>query len=179
MGITVITGRSIVAYHSEDQAVLDAVELSDGRNIPTRMALSTIGVRPTIDVVEDRGIDVDEDLGAILVNEQLQTNIPNIYAAGGVASLNGYIAHTSEQAVEQGRIAALNILGQDATYTVHHLDLDTTLYDLPFAYFGEASDKTWIWEADKYGYACVFLSNGRIQGAQLLGKSVAWSERLL
>ena len=178
-GIEVITGQSVVAYHSEDEAVLDAVELADGRRISTRMALSTIGVLPTIDVIEDHGIDVDEESDAVIVNNQMQTNIPNIYAAGSVASVNGYIAHNSEQAMEQGRIAALNMLGQNEEYTPFHGELNTTLYDLPFAYFGEPSDEQWTWEADTHNYAVVFLNNGKIQGAQLLGKEAEWGENLV
>lgn len=178
-GIQVITGQSVVAYQSDDEAVLDAVELADGRRIPTRMALSTIGVLPTIDVIEERGIDVDEESDAVIVNNQMQTNIPNIYAAGSVASVNGYIAHNSEQAAEQGRVAALNMLGQNQDYTPFHGQLKATLYDLPFAYFGEASDEKWVWESGQSDYACVFLKEGKILGAQLLGKTADWGERLV
>ncbi|MEL6148468.1 MAG: FAD-dependent oxidoreductase [Chloroflexota bacterium] len=177
-GIEVITGQSVAAYHSEDEAVLDAVELADGHRISARMALSTIGVLPTIDVIEDHGVDIDEESDAVLANTQMQTNIPNIYAAGSVASVNGYIAHNSEQEVEQGRIAALNMLGQNEEYTPFHGELNTTLYDLPFAYFGASSEEKWTWEAGQYDYACVFLNNGVISGAQLPGKAAEWGEGL-
>jgi nitrite reductase (NADH) large subunit len=178
-GISVVTGQSVTAYHSDDEAVLDAVLLGDGRRIPTRMALSTVGVRPTIDVIEDQGINIDEESGAVVVNVQMQTNLPNIYAAGSVASLDEYIAHNSQQAAEQGRIAALNMLGQSATYTPFHGDLNTTLYNLPFGYFGEISLERWTWENGPTDYACVFLNDGGIQGVQLLGQAVAWSGRLI
>lgn len=177
-GIEVITGQTVVAYHSDDDAVLDAVELADGRRIATRMALSTIGVRPNTEVVEDHGIEIDDDSGAIRVNDQMQTNIPNIYAAGSVAIVSDYNTHTSQQAAEQGKVAALNMLGQSATYTPFRGELNTTLYNLPFTYFGSLSDEQWTWEENEYDYACIFLDNGLIRGAQLLGSAVKWSERL-
>lgn len=178
-GIQVITGQTVAAYHSEDQAVLDAVELTDGTRIPARMALSTIGVLPTIDVVEDSGVDVDEDSDAVIVNEKMQTNIPNIYAAGSVATVNGYISHTSEQSAEQGRVAALNMLGQDATYTPFSGDLDTTLYNVPFAYFGSAGGEAWTWQQGDVDYAVVYLQDEKIQGVRLLGKATEQAVGLL
>ncbi|NDJ61381.1 MAG: NAD(P)/FAD-dependent oxidoreductase [Chloroflexi bacterium] len=167
-GITVITNQTVSAYVSDDDAVLDAVDLADGRRIPTRMALSTIGAHPTIDVIEERGIETDEATDAVIVNAQMQTNIPNIYAAGSVASIDGYSAHNSKQAAEQGRVAALNMVGQAASYRPFHGDLEAVLYDLPFAYFGTASPDTWTWAHGDTSYGCVFLADGRVQGAQLL-----------
>lgn len=177
-GIQVITNQTVTAYLSEDQAVLDAVELSDGRTIAARMALSTVGTVPTIDVVEDNGLEIDEDSDAIIVNEKMQTNIPNIFAAGSVASLNGYIAHTSQQSAEQGRVAALNMLGQETAYTVFHGDLNTKLYDLPFAYFGSADGEAWTWEHGDYDYAVVYLQDDKILGAKLLGTPAQLAEQL-
>lgn len=180
-GIRVITDQTVTAYNSEDTAILDAVELSDGRVIPTRMALSTIGVRPTLDVIEDQGFDIDENTETMIVNERMQTNLPNVYAAGSAASVNGYVAHTSEQAAEQGRVAALNMLGQEASYRVFNGALDTTLYDLPFAYFGTSTPmaETWTWNQGDDTVARVYLEDGRVQGAQLLGRAVEIADQIL
>lgn len=176
--VQIIKDQTVTTYLSDDDAVLDAVELADGRKIPARMALSTIGVLPTIDVIEEHGIDVDDDSNAVIVNDRLQTNIANIYAAGSVASVNGYIAHSSEQAAKQGHTAALNMLGEQATYTPFNGHLNTALYDLPFAYFGTPTDEKWTWEQGEYDYACVFLQDGQVRGAQLLGAAQKSAEAL-
>lgn len=176
-GVDVYTGASVAAYISDDEAVVDAVELADGRRIETRMALSTVGVQPTIDVIEDHDVDTDDETDAIIVNEHLQTNWPNIFAAGSVASLKGYIAHNSAQAAEQGRIAALNMLGQDVTYKPFMGDLNARLFDQPFAYLGTMTGERWTLEETDH-VAVVYMDGGQIQGAQMLNMPEAFVERV-
>lgn len=116
MGVTIEFGREVRAFLSEDGKLLDAVELDDMRILQTRMALCCIGVRPTTDFLEGSGILLDETTGGVLVNTYLQTNIPNIYAAGSCALTPALLARTWTTAAEQGQIAALNMLGQQRQY---------------------------------------------------------------
>ncbi len=176
-GVDVITGQSVTAYLSDDEAVVDAVELSDGRRIEARMALSTVGVLPTIDVIEEQPVDTDDETDAVVVNGKLQTNWPNIYAAGSVASVDGYIAHNSAQAAEQGRIAALNMLGQDVTYKPFAGDLNARLFDQPFAYLGTTLGERWLLEEADH-IAVVYLDGGKVQGAQMLNMPQAFVEQI-
>lgn len=116
LGVNLIAGRIVTEFMSEDGKLLDAVRLDDGCLIETRMALCCIGVRPTTDFLEGSGIEVDSVTGGIVVNRHLQTNIPNIFAAGNCALVSGLVARNWATAAEQGRIAALNMLGQPTDY---------------------------------------------------------------
>lgn len=178
-GIEVITGETVTAYLSEDERLLDAVQLSNGHVIPARMALCAVGVRPSTGLAEEGAIELDETSSGIVVNEHFQTNYPNVYAAGNCASVNGLIAHNWTLSAEQGQIAALNMAGQPTPYQPAFIgDLNSQIYDLPFAYFGEispaASDtQAWIWENGNDQFVEVILNEGKIVGATLLGNVAA------
>jgi nitrite reductase (NADH) large subunit len=178
-GIEVITGETVTAYLSEDERVLDAVQFSNGHVIPARMAFCAVGVRLNTDLAEEGVIEVNETSGAIVVNEYLQTNYPNVYAAGNCASVNGLIAHNWTLSTEQGHIAALNMAGQTTPYQPAFIgDLNSQIYDLPFAYFGDTSRTTshtqvWVWENGNDQFVEVILNEGKIVGATLLGNVTA------
>jgi len=58
------------------------VHLDDGSKLPADLVVVGIGVAPRVDLARAAGIAIGE---GILVNALLQTNFPDIYAAGDVA----------------------------------------------------------------------------------------------
>lgn len=179
--ITLKKNTIVNAYLSVDNLVLDGVKSSDGNIIPTRMAICAIGVRPTTEFLDESGVLLDEDSGAIVVNNYLQTNIDDVYAAGNCASVDGFIAHNANYSATQGHVAGLNMVGKAKTHRVDVVgDLDTRLYDMPFAYFykrGVSGDDVWRQE-DESGFAEVSLKDGAIVAATLLGNRVRFGTAL-
>lgn len=116
-GIEVILGDMLAAYLSEDDRVLDGVRLKSGRIITARMALCAVGVYPTTDFLQESGIPLDPNSGAVTVNAAMQTVFSDVYAAGNCAVVDGYISSNWEQSAAQGRIAGLNMVGQSAHFT--------------------------------------------------------------
>jgi NAD(P)H-nitrite reductase large subunit len=176
-GVNLVLNSTVVSFRSADDLILDAVELSNGEVISSRMAICAIGVRPTTEFLDESGIELDEESGAVIVDGCLQTNLPDIYAAGNCASADGFIAHNWKLSQEQGRIAGLNMVGQSASLEVDIIaDLDTRLYDLPFAFVrksGASGDDVWRLEEDNW-FAEVILSGGRIGAATLFGDMVSF-----
>ena len=88
--------------------------LDDGTSIDADLFLLGIGVRPNVGLAKAAGILVQD---GILVDAQMQTSIPGIYAAGDVANYpelgtNGRVrVEHWAAAQQQGRIAAYNMLG--------------------------------------------------------------------
>lgn len=90
------------------------VRLADGKVIPCEMVAYAIGVRPRVELAQQADLNVDR---GILVNEYLQTNVPEIYAAGDVAQV--YDARLGKTVLdslwtparEQGYNAGLNMAG--------------------------------------------------------------------
>jgi nitrite reductase (NADH) large subunit len=115
-GVEVILGDTLEAYLSEDERLLDGVRLSSGRILSARMALCAVGVHPCTDFLKESRLEIDEQTGALWATSTMQTNFPEVYAAGSCAIVDGYIASNWSQSAEQGRIAGLNMVGQQTTY---------------------------------------------------------------
>jgi NADPH-dependent 2,4-dienoyl-CoA reductase/sulfur reductase-like enzyme len=83
------------------------------------LVILATGVHPNIAFLE--GTDVHVDRG-ILVDDRMRTTVPRIYAAGDVAqgrdfSTGEWVVHALQPtATEHGRVAALNMAGEDAPY---------------------------------------------------------------
>ncbi len=115
-----------------DIIVKDDIKRIDGRDgayrIETQkgvekivdMVFSFNGLTPNIDFAKGSGIDIDH---GILVDEYLKTNIEDIYACGSCAQVynpkvKSYTASLGwPNAVAQGEVAALNLLGDNKVVT--------------------------------------------------------------
>ena len=112
-------------YHAEIDAVtgkknkVAGIKLKDGNTIKCDLVAYAIGIRPRVDLAKQAGLEVDR---GILVNEYLQTNDPNIFAAGDVAQAFDPITGRSvldslwAPARQQGFTAGLNMAGQRTAY---------------------------------------------------------------
>jgi NAD(P)H-nitrite reductase large subunit len=116
-GLEVKLETEVVGFNGNSQ--VRSASLSDGTEIPCDMAIAGIGVLPALSFVPRDKIQVD--LG-ILVNNYMQTNIPQIYAAGDVAELVDiarnipWVNAIWPEAANQGRIAGMNMAGREVAY---------------------------------------------------------------
>lgn len=98
---------------------VSGVRLKDGQSLKCDLLAYAIGVSPRMELARAAGLDVER---GILVNEYLQTNDPDIFAAGDVAQvfdpLTGHSVLDSlwNPAREQGFAAGLNMAGQNKPY---------------------------------------------------------------
>ena len=90
-------------------------KLSNGQSIEADVIISATGVKPTIGFLKDSGIDCKT---GVLANDRMQTNQPDVYAAGDCAEAFDHMTGThmvsaiQPNAADQARIAALNMAGQ-------------------------------------------------------------------
>lgn len=95
------------------------VQLDNGSQIEADIVIIATGIKTNLGLVDGSGIETDE---GILVNDQMQTNFANIYAAGDVAQgpvLFGQdraIHAIQPTAVDHGRVAGANMAGQEVHY---------------------------------------------------------------
>ncbi len=99
----------------------DSVELDNGTTLNADMVLLSIGVRPTLQLAKNAGLEIGE-AGGLLVNEMLQTSDADIFAAGDMVEIEHRVNGKKVRiplagpANRQGRIAAENALGGQHTY---------------------------------------------------------------
>jgi nitrite reductase (NADH) large subunit len=95
------------------------VRLGNGQTIKCDMLAYAIGIRPCLELVQNTDLDLDR---GILVNEHLQTNDPDVFAAGDAAQvfdpLSGRAVLDSlwNPARDQGYAAGMNMAGRKTAY---------------------------------------------------------------
>jgi len=112
-------------YHAEVIEVVgrngkaNGVRLLNGQMLKCDLVAYAIGIRPRLDLAKQSGLAVDRGM---LVNEYLQTNDPDICAAGDVAQAYDPMSGRSildslwTPARQQGYTAGLNMAGQKTAY---------------------------------------------------------------
>ncbi len=116
-GVAVRTGAEAVAVTEQNDKL--EIELADGSGIEADHIVCAAGVRPNIQMLEGSGIEVD---AGILVDNQLQTSVADIFAAGDVAqgpdrSTGDRQVHAIQPtASEHGRVAAFQMSGDSSPY---------------------------------------------------------------
>ena len=174
-GVGVRTGRRVVAIALAGEAL--RVTLDDGEAIEVDVLISATGVKPNIAFLAGGGVAVDV---GILVDEAMQTKIAGVHAAGDVAEAvelgtgRRVVNAIQPDAVEQARIAALNMAGQAATLrgTFVFNVLDTL--GLISASFGQwqgvpgGETASLVDQAD-YRYLRLVFDGDRLVGANSIG----------
>ena len=116
-GVRVLAGKGIKAVHSSCREV----ELADGTRVPGALVLLAVGVRPEITLARAAGLAVG-DAGGVLVDDQMRTSDPDIFAVGDMAEIahrvlgRGARVPLAGPANRQGRVAASNALGVPMRY---------------------------------------------------------------
>ena len=114
-GVGIHTGAGVTEIGSH------SVKLDNGKILEADMVLLSIGVRPTLQLAKDAGLEIGE-AGGLLVNAQLQTSDPDIFAAGDMVEIEHRVNGKKVRiplagpANRQGRIAAENALGGNHAY---------------------------------------------------------------
>jgi NAD(P)H-nitrite reductase large subunit len=114
-GVAVRTGRRVMSIVEAGNAL--TVTLDDGETFEVDVVICATGVKPNLKMLSGSGIEMD---AGILVDEKMQTNIPGVYAAGDVTEAVEFgtgrrtLNAIQPDAVEQARIAALNMAGKAA-----------------------------------------------------------------
>ena len=113
-GIEILTSEEIVNIGRNGE-----VHLKSGKRMNCDLVVFGKGVHPCLDFIEGSGIAIGR---GVVVNESQETSVPGVYAAGDVAETMDIIDEDRRVnalwplAVEQGRVAALNMAGIPATY---------------------------------------------------------------
>ena len=140
-GVRMLMGTGVEAFEG-DRAV-ERVRTGDGRELDCDFVVVGVGVQPRIQLATQAGLAVDN---GILVDEQLQTSVPGVFAAGDVANARHpfygeriRVEHWAN-ALNQGPTAARNMLGQSVAYDrLPYFFSDQ--YDVGMEYSGFA--RTW------------------------------------
>ena len=125
-GVKAISGNTVILQNGE---------------ITADMVIMSVGVRPETAIARDCGIELNQR-GSIVVNNKMQTNIPDIYAVGDAVEVEVFITKKpafiplAGPANKQGRIVADNIAGYESVYTGTQGSAVLKLFDMTVATTG-------------------------------------------
>lgn len=118
-GVKLLFSQKVQGFREQGEQI--DVLLEDGRALAADMVILAIGVAPDTAFLKDSGLTMGQR-GHIIVNDKLQTSLPDIYAVGDAIEVMDYVNGTQTAiplagpANKQGRIAADNVCGLHTTF---------------------------------------------------------------
>ena len=119
-GVVIELEAAVEAFETNDDGMATGVTLSDGRHLAGDMFIVGIGIIPetgplvAAGAAAGNGVDVDQ---------HCRTSLPHIYAIGDCAAHSNRFAdgahirlESVQNANDQAKVAALDIMGEDCTY---------------------------------------------------------------
>jgi 3-phenylpropionate/trans-cinnamate dioxygenase ferredoxin reductase component len=170
-GVEMLTGETVTSIQQEGKVLM--IKTESGRVLQANGIVAGIGIQPNLDLAKEAGLKIDD---GIVVNERLETSVPDIYAAGDVANFfhsalekRTRIEHENN-AVEMGKTAGRNMAGATETYT-HIPMFYSDLFDLGYEAVGEMSSKMETiadWQEEPFKKGVVYyMDDGRVRGVLL------------
>ncbi len=169
-GVEVLAGEFVVSVQKEGKHIL--ARTGSGRVIEVDGVVAGIGIHPNLELAKQAGLEADN---GIIVNEQLQTSQPDIYAAGDVANFHHSalgrrvrVEH-EDNAIQMGKTAGRNMAGASDSYT-HVPMFYSDLFELGYEAVGEINSKLQTysdWQEPFKKGVIYYLDDGQVRGVVL------------
>lgn len=169
-GVEVVPGDAVASLEKTGDRF--SVRTRGGRSYEVDGVVAGIGIRPNIELAQQAGIRLDN---GIVVDDQLRTSAPDIYAAGDVANFyhsalgkRVRVEH-EDNAIQMGKLAGRNMAGANQSYT-HVPMFYSDLFELGFEAVGELSSKLKTvadWKEPFKEGVVYYLEGNRVRGVLL------------
>ena len=167
-GITVCLNAETARI--EGAGHVQSLALVDGREIAASHVIMAVGVKPRAALAAESAIECRR---GVVVDDQMQTNIPEIFAIGECAEHRGIAYGLVEPAYEHARVVARTLCGHDANYDGTVLATNLKVSGVPVFSAGDFSGKGAehiLWRDDHAGcYRKFVVRNGSLAGVVLVG----------
>lgn len=178
-GIEILVQSDILEANSKNNSLV-SVKTDKGQTLACELLIAAKGTLPNTNLIKHTGLAVKH---GIKTNPYMQTNYENIFAAGDVAE--AYDISTEDYAinalwtcaVQQGRVAGLNICEKQKKYEGTLGMNSLNIFGFPVISFGLTSPKDdSLYEVfidkreEKNEYKKIVIKDNRIKGIILVGK---------
>jgi NADPH-dependent 2,4-dienoyl-CoA reductase/sulfur reductase-like enzyme/peroxiredoxin family protein/rhodanese-related sulfurtransferase/TusA-related sulfurtransferase len=193
-GVDLRLGDSVKSIEESNSGL--HIQLSSGRTVDCSLIIIAIGVKPENSLAKNAGLALGSR-GGIIVNEQMQTSDPDIYAVGDAVEVEDFVGGFATMiplagpANRQGRIAANNIMGHVCKYKKTQGTAICKVFDLAVGMtglsektlkrLGKSYEKVYVYPANHATYypgasqislKLIFEpAGGKILGAQAIGST--------
>jgi 3-phenylpropionate/trans-cinnamate dioxygenase ferredoxin reductase component len=174
-GVKVHGGQELQRFEGEDR--VRKVVTKSGLEIGCDFVVIGAGVTPDLMVAQRAGLETDT---GVVVDRYLESSAPGIFAAGDIAEYDSVI-HDRRLRIEhwdvafnQGKYAALNMLGKHQEYDVVPYFWSDLADWCSMEYVGPASDWDEVWmrgSLDEGRFTAFYVKGGRLAAALTVGRS--------
>ena len=141
------------------------------REVECQLVVSAAGVRPDVAWLGSSGLQIGR---GVEVGDRMDTNLPDIYAAGDIIETSKWngesdVIPTWPNAVTTGRIAGLNIVGQERRFQGLLGVNVVRIFDQAISSFGIREGERILTEQNQDYIRRLVIDKGRIVGGQFIG----------
>ncbi|HEX9614625.1 MAG TPA: FAD-dependent oxidoreductase [Bacteroidota bacterium] len=169
-GVEVLAKESVSDIEKPDRAY--RITTASEREIMVDGVVAGLGIEPNVELARMAGVEVGN---GIIVNENLQTSVPNVYAAGDVANFQSPLLEKrmrvehEDNALVMGETAGKNMAGGAVPY--RHLPFFySDLFELGYEAVGELDSRLVTvadWKEEFKEGVVYYLQNDRVRGVLL------------
>ena len=169
-GVELVTSDSVESLQKDGEWL--TVQTRSGRAFDADGVVAGIGIRPNTQLAEQSGLQVNN---GIIVDEQLHTSAPDVYAAGDVANFyhaalgKRFRVEHEDNAIHMGKLAGRNMAGAHEAYT-HAPMFYSDLFDLGYEAVGEINSRLQTvedWQEPLKKGVIYYLDHNRVRGVLL------------
>jgi NADPH-dependent 2,4-dienoyl-CoA reductase/sulfur reductase-like enzyme len=183
-GVDLVPKSKIASVDANAEKIIARTD--NGKTLEVDAVVAGIGVHPEVELAKTAGLQIED---GILVDANLQTSAPNIYAAGDVANFTYHLfakrmrVEHEDNALVMGKMAGRNMAGASESY--HHAPMFySDLFKLGYEAVGEMDQRMKIvsdWQEPYQKGVLYYLENDRVRGVLLwnVWKKVDEARRLL
>jgi NAD(P)H-nitrite reductase large subunit len=145
-GVKIVTGQSVqrISGKSENDRIVGSVILTNGEQVSCDIVIVAIGVVPRTELAMGTQIKLNR---GIVVDNHMQTSIPDVYASGDVAEAYDFTLNQNRLlplwplAVAEGKVAGANMAGKNTEYAGGTNMSSLKYFGIPVVSIGVANPK--------------------------------------
>uniref|UniRef100_L2FFR2 Nitrite reductase [NAD(P)H] n=1 Tax=Colletotrichum fructicola (strain Nara gc5) TaxID=1213859 RepID=L2FFR2_COLFN len=141
LGLDIMLSKRVGEIETTEDNHVKGVRFEDGERLDCSAICFAIGVRPRDDLARKAGIKCADRGGGIIVNDDMSTNVPDIYAIGECASWKGMAFGLIGPGVEMADVLSFNLtqakLHQPRIFKRPDLSTKLKLLGVDVASFGD------------------------------------------
>ena len=140
-GIEVLTLSFVSKFDIDENGKIKAVVTQAGKSIPTDFVILSVGIKPNTDLLLQEGAEAIEN-GALKVNENMETSIKDVYAAGDNVSIKNLQTNEYDyfplgtHSNKAGRAAGANAVGGNIEFKGAYKTAIVKVFDYTLARTG-------------------------------------------
>ncbi|MDQ1089725.1 nitrite reductase large subunit NirB [Siphonobacter sp. SORGH_AS_1065] len=133
LGLQIHLNKSTQLIQGTDH--IEGLQFADGTELPVDMLIISAGIRPRDELAKIAGLET-HPRGGILVNDQLQTSDPSIFAIGECALVHQMIYGLVAPGYEMAEVVASQLIGNSKSFKPFDMSTKLKLIGVDVASFG-------------------------------------------